>query len=102
MANLGQFSPLLRDIAWFDQLVIPEGWYEGDLILTAPLVSTPAGNVTVVVTAGSVVWTGQTVNVTIASVVPVTPGSVTWQGQTVNTVLTVPVSPAVVNWAGQT
>lgn len=39
MANLGAFSPYLRDKAWLNPLALPEGWYEGGLYLTHPLIA---------------------------------------------------------------
>lgn len=36
--NLGQFSPILRNTAWFGPLATVEGWVETDLNLTHPLI----------------------------------------------------------------
>ena len=57
-------------------------------------------DVTVVITAGSVIWSGQTVTANLT--VPVTAASITWAGQTVTPTRVTPVTAGSASWSGQT
>jgi hypothetical protein len=76
-----------------DFRVPPQQW-----IPTLETVASP----TITVTAGSVLWSGQTVTVSLTT--PITAGSVTWSGQTVTvTIVSVSLiydlmSPPVLVW----
>lgn len=101
MANLGAFSPYLRDKAWLNPLALPEGWYEGGLYLTHPLIAAAAtpGVVNVDV-PGAITWTGQTIGLTTS--IAVTPGAITWTGSTIGLKTMITPTQGAITWAGQT